>query len=159
MIPTAQAHVQVSAGTHPGLKGKQNEDRYGVSAYIINEHQPTPAILAIVTDGIGGHRAGEIAAEMAVENISRIIADSDASQPVEILRQAFSATSQAIYHKAESDPALHGMGTTCACCWIIGNRLYIASVGDSRIYLARAGTSASSLPTIPGFRKPSNWGP
>lgn len=140
MIPTPQAHVQVAAGTHPGLRGKQNEDRYGVSAYILNEHQPVPSVLAIVTDGIGGHRAGEIAAEMAVENISRIVAESDASQPVEILRQAFSAASQAIYQKAASDPSLQGMGTTCVCCWIISNRLYIASVGDSRIYLARDGT-------------------
>jgi protein phosphatase len=139
MIPVAKSHLQVAAATHPGRKGKNNEDRYAVSAYILSEDQPVPAILAIVADGIGGHRAGEIAAEMAVENISRLIAASDASQPIEILQNALNSASRAIYTRAESDPELSNMGTTCACCWIIGDRLYTTFVGDSRIYLARDG--------------------
>jgi len=139
VIPIPQAHLQVSAGTHPGQRGKLNEDRYGVSAYILNESHPIPSVLAIVADGIGGHRAGEIAAEMAIESISRIVAASDATQPLETLRQAFTLTSQEIYRRAESNSELNGMGTTCACCWIISNRLYSASVGDSRIYLVRSG--------------------
>ena len=137
MIPVSQAHVQVAVGTHPGLHRKNNEDRYAVSAYILSETQPIPVVLAIVADGIGGHRAGEVAAEMAVETISTMIANSDASQPVQILQNALTAASQAIYQRAESDPTLHGMGTTCACCWIIGDRLYTSAVGDSRIYLVR----------------------
>jgi PPM family protein phosphatase len=140
MIPVSKAHLQVAAATHPGRRGKNNEDRYAVSAYILSERQPIPAILAIVADGIGGHRAGEIAAEMAVENISRQIAASDARLPIEILQKAIISTSHAIYAKAESDPELIGMGTTCACCWIIGDRLYTVAVGDSRIYLVRNGS-------------------
>ncbi len=139
MIPVAQAHLHVSAATHPGRKGKNNEDRYGVSAYILSEERPVPALLAIVADGIGGHRAGEIAAEMAVEGISQFVASTTETQPVEMLRLAFEAASQAIYARAVSDPSLQGMGTTCACCWILDQRLYMASVGDSRIYLARGG--------------------
>lgn len=137
MIPVAQAHLHVSATTHPGRKGKNNEDRYGVSAYILSEERPIPALLAIVADGIGGHRAGEIAAEMAIEGISQFVASTTETQPVEMLRQAFEAVSQAIYTRAVSDPSLQGMGTTCACCWILDQRLYLASVGDSRIYLVR----------------------
>jgi serine/threonine protein phosphatase PrpC len=139
MIPVSKSHLPVAAATHPGRRGKNNEDRYAVSAYVLTERQAVPAILAIVADGIGGHRAGEIAAEMAVENISRQIAASDASLPVSIFQDAITSTSHAIYAKAESDPELDGMGTTCACCWIIGDRLYTVAVGDSRIYLARGG--------------------
>ena len=137
MIPVSQAHLQVAVCTHPGLRRKDNEDRYAVSAYILSEHQPIPAVLAIVADGIGGHRAGEVAAEMAVETISTLAANSDASQPVQILQNALYTASQSIYNRAESDPTLHGMGTTCACAWIISDRLYTSAVGDSRIYLTR----------------------
>ncbi len=139
MIPVSQAHLKVAAATHPGSRGKNNEDRYAVSAYRLDRQNPTPALLAVIADGIGGHRAGEIAAEMAVENISRIIAASDAAQPVEILRQAMVTTSQAIFERALKEPALQGMGTTCACAWVIDQRLFIAAAGDSRIYLVHAG--------------------
>ena len=138
MIPVSQAHLQVFAATDPGRQGKNNEDRYAVSAFILTEHHPIPAVVAIVADGIGGHRAGEIASEMAVESISRIVANSDAARPTAILQDAFSASSRAIYSRSESDSALSGMGTTCSCCWIIADQLYTATVGDSRIYLRRA---------------------
>jgi protein phosphatase len=137
MIPVSQAHMRVTATTDPGRRGKNNEDRYAVSAYILSDAQPVPALLAIVADGIGGHRAGEVAAEMAVENISRRVAASDAGRPLEILEEAFLAASQAIYAKAQSEDVLRGMGTTCACCWVIEDHLYTATVGDSRIYLIR----------------------
>jgi serine/threonine protein phosphatase PrpC len=137
MIPIAQAHLGVAAISNPGRQGKNNEDRYSVSAYILTEQQPLPSLLAIVADGIGGHRGGEIAAEMAVESISRYVAASAAAQPTEILKNALVTTSQAIYTRAQSDTSLQGMGTTCACCWIIGDRLYTTTVGDSRIYLIR----------------------
>jgi protein phosphatase len=138
MIPTERSHLNVAAVSHPGLSGKNNEDRYGVSAYRMKAGAK-PTVLAIVADGIGGHRAGEVAAEMAVETVSQAVADSDGSQPVQTLQQAIIQASQAIHRQAELDNALKGMGTTCACVWIIGDRLYMASVGDTRVYLLRAG--------------------
>ena len=77
---------------------------------------------------------------MAVERISRFVAASDAVYPTEILQRALLSASQAIYQRATSDFTLQGMGTTCACCWIIGDRLYTASLGDSRIYYVHAGS-------------------
>jgi protein phosphatase len=121
------------------MKGKNNEDRYGVSAHLISKSNATPSVLAVIADGVGGHRAGEVAAEMAVEIISRGVAESDASQPVNILNQAIIQASQAIYSQSLVDPAQQGMSTTCVCAWVIGDRLYTASVGDSRIYLVRDG--------------------
>jgi serine/threonine protein phosphatase PrpC len=137
MIAVERAHLHVAALSHPGMSGKNNEDRYSVSAYQIGAAHPVPALLAIVADGIGGHRAGEIAAEIAVERISRAVAASDGQQPVSTLANAISQTSRAIFEQAEFNPNQQGMGSTCACAWIIADRLYIANVGDSRIYLLR----------------------
>jgi protein phosphatase len=121
------------------MGGKENEDRLAVSSYRIGENNPTGAVFAIVSDGIGGHRAGEVAAEMAVEGISQLVAESNASRPVEILDNAIQVTSDAIATKAKDNTQRLGMGTTCACAWVIGNQLFTASVGDSRIYLLRGG--------------------
>lgn len=145
MITVAQAHLPVTAVTHPGSKGKNNEDRYAVTAYQVyaaqqaSDSPPLPALLAVVADGIGGHRAGEVAAGIAVEAICQFMAGSDAARPAESLHQALVHANQLIYQQAQHDSRLAGMGTTCACCWIIGERLVTANVGDSRIYLLRSG--------------------
>ncbi len=75
MIPAEHAHLHIAAATHPGMKGKPNEDRYSVSAYRFSSDDHTPSVLALLADGIGGHRAGEVAAELAVENINKFIAE------------------------------------------------------------------------------------
>ncbi len=69
-----------------------------------------------------------------------MVAQSDARQPLETLDNAIQVTSDAIAAKAKDDTQRLGMGTTCACAWVIGNRLFTASVGDSRIYLLRNGS-------------------
>ena len=137
MIRTTHAHLHIAAVTHPGMAGKENEDRLAVSSYRLGENDANRSVFAIVSDGIGGHRAGEVAAEMAVESISHMVAQSDASRPVEILDNAIQVTSDAIAFKGKDNTQRLGMGTTCVCAWVIGNRLFTASVGDSRIYLLR----------------------
>ena len=139
MIPKENAHLDIAAITHPGMSGKNNEDRYGVSAHILSEKTPTPSLLAIVADGIGGHQAGEIAAEIVVETISSSVADSRADDPPGILEKAIIDAGQAVHAQSTSSATQQGMGSTCACVWMIGSRLYTASVGDSRIYLLRNG--------------------
>jgi serine/threonine protein phosphatase PrpC len=139
MIRIEHAHLPVSAITHPGMKGKNNEDRFAVSAYRLSEDNPTPSLLAVLSDGIGGHRGGEVAAEITVNRISQQVAESDGSQPAAILQEAIEKTSADIYAQSQTDPALQGMGATCACAWIVGDRVFGATVGDSRLYLLRAG--------------------
>jgi len=140
MIPVERPHLHVSAITHPGMSGKNNEDRYSVSAYRIEGKQQIPTLLAIVADGIGGHQAGEVAAEIAVERTSQAIAASDGSTPALTLRYAIQNASQAILAQSERDHQMGGMGATCSCVWIINDRLFIAYVGDSRIYLITENT-------------------
>jgi len=137
MIRTSSAHLSVAALSHPGMGGRANEDRFAVSSFRLSEDNDTPSVFAIVSDGIGGHLAGEVAAEMAVEKISSAVAQCDGQDPVGVLKQAIQEASEAIVAQSRDDEQLLGMGTTCACAWVIGKQLYIASVGDSRVYLLR----------------------
>jgi protein phosphatase len=139
MIRTDRAHLTVAAQTHAGMTGKNNEDRYAITSFQLSEEDLTPVVFAVVADGIGGHRAGEVAAELAVDHISQYIADSDAQRPKKILESAIHEASEAIADHAAAASDKKGMGATCACIWVIGDKLYTATVGDSRIYLLRGG--------------------
>ncbi len=140
MIRTERAHLLIAAQSHPGMTGKNNEDRYAVSAYRASRINPTPSLIAVLCDGIGGHRAGEVAAEIAVETISQKLAESSPGQPLEALKSAVTSASQAIFKQAGNEDGRMGMGSTLACAWVVGHRLYTTSVGDSRIYLLRGNT-------------------
>lgn len=137
MIIAENAHLNIAAASHPGMKGKANEDRYSVTAYHTSSADQTPSVLAILADGIGGHRAGEVAAQLSVENINKFVSSSPLDQPALVLKQALIHTNQLILNFAAANPALTGMGTTCVCAWVIGEQLYASSVGDSRLYLQR----------------------
>lgn len=138
MLRLDHTHLPVAALTHPGMRGKNNEDRFGVSAYELQDGQHVQALLAVLSDGIGGHRAGEVAAEMTINGLSRYVNEhGNEMQPPALLQAAIHATSQEIYNQAHSHLQQSGMGATCACAYIVDRRLYTASVGDSRIYLLR----------------------
>jgi len=137
MIRTTHSHLYVAAQTHPGMSGKNNEDNFAVSAYLLSSMNPTQAVFAIVSDGIGGHRAGEVASELVVNMISAAVEKRDGGHPLAVFENSFYHTSEAIVEKAEEDSQYKGMGATAACAWVIGQQLYIAYAGDSRIYLIR----------------------
>ncbi len=137
MIPSEHAHLRAYAISHPGMSGKNNEDRYAVSAFWTEGEHPLPVLFAVVSDGIGGHKAGEIAAEMVVETLSQDVAKSDGRNPVQTLREAIMRSSQEILVKAEADEEKYGMGATCACALVLGDQLFIAYVGDSPTFLIR----------------------
>jgi protein phosphatase len=139
MIRTDRAHLNVTAQTHAGMTGKNNEDRYAITSFQLSDDDPTPVLFAVVADGIGGHRAGEIAAELAVDHISQVISESDGQRPKKILERAVHEASEAIADHAAATTEQKGMGATCACVFVIGDKLYTATVGDSRIYLLREG--------------------
>ncbi len=127
--------IKTAAITHAGMSGKNNEDRFRLHRFITKKRQE--AIVAVVADGIGGHRAGEIAADLASEQIVRSIEGQNIEQPILALRQAIQEANRIVLAGAQSNPHWAGMGSTCACAFVIGNQLYTASAGDSRIYLIR----------------------
>lgn len=137
MIRSTLAHLHVAALSHAGMSGKNNEDRYAVSSFQLSREDTRSSVFAIVADGIGGHRAGEVAAELGVNYITIGVGESNAKKPVKILENAIHEASQAIAAHSAGKDEEEGMGSTCACAWVIENRLYTAYVGDSRIYLLR----------------------
>ena len=137
MKPSPKAHLKVATRTHPGMTGKNNEDRFEVSSFTLDGADAKPAIFAVVADGIGGHHSGEVAAELAVHYIGDGVAKSNARNPKKILKAAIESASDAIASHTANEAEKKRMGSTCACAWIIGNELYAAHVGDSRIYLLR----------------------
>jgi PPM family protein phosphatase len=137
MIRTDQAHIFVAAQTHPGQSGKNNEDNFAVSAYTLNQHNPMPVVIAVVSDGIGGHRAGEVASTMVVNGMSETAVKATGGNPLALFQESFYRISEEIFKQAEQDATRKGMGATASCAWILGDVLYIAYAGDSRIYLIR----------------------
>ncbi|MBI9049956.1 MAG: serine/threonine-protein phosphatase [Anaerolineaceae bacterium] len=127
----------VIARSHPGSTGKNNEDRFAVSAYQSERHPHIPVLVAVISDGIGGHRGGEIASEMSVNHVTQFLAQGDIHTPLKSLCESIKFASNKIFQDAESENGIRGMGATVAATWIIGKRLYTSHVGDSRIYLIR----------------------
>ncbi len=137
MIRASAAHLHIAALSHSGMAGKNNEDRYAVSSFRMGEEDERPVVFAVVADGIGGHRAGEVAAELTVNYISQGVAESNGKKPLKIMENAIQDASQAVAAHSASRAEQEGMGATCACIWIVENKLYVAHVGDSRVYLVR----------------------
>jgi len=94
-------------------------------------------MLAIVADGMGGHQAGEVASQMAIDTINQTYYRSEADDPLRALRNAFSAANRAIHEASLAAPDLHGMGTTGTALALQGGQAYFAHVGDSRLYQVR----------------------
>jgi serine/threonine protein phosphatase PrpC len=94
-------------------------------------------LLGIVADGMGGHRAGEIASLLAVDVVCRAYVEAE-GPPSQRLQNALIAANQSLY-RASGDESLAGMGTTCTALAISDGFAYLAHVGDSRLYLIRSG--------------------
>lgn len=95
------------------------------------------APLFAVSDGMGGHAAGEVASSIAVETIGEqapTVADDM------LLGAAVEAANHAIIEAAENGKGSPGMGCTASAVLIEGNRMAVAHVGDSRVYLLRNGS-------------------
>ncbi len=137
MIPSNQNHLDTAAISDPGSRGRINEDSFQINSFTLSENDETPVLLSVVADGIGGHKAGEIASKIAVETIVTAVAESDMSDPIWVLKSALLEANHSIISNASKDDTRIGMGSTVACALIIDTALYIATLGDSRIYLIR----------------------
>ena len=138
MIPSDTSNLVAAAQSHPGKKRQNNEDRFLVECFS-TEFEPSQAYLAVVADGIGGHQAGEVAAQITVETISNGMANYIEGDPLPLLRDAVIEAGRAVLSKSEGQPQYKGMGSTAVIAFMINTRLYTASVGDSRIYVLQEG--------------------
>jgi len=99
--------------------------------------------LYILADGMGGYNGGEIASRLAVDSAKNYIKNYfssiqlDRESIMQFLKEAIDYTNKMVYERARSDKELEEMGTTLEICLIHGNKVFIAHVGDSRIYRIR----------------------
>ena len=91
--------------------------------------------LFIVADGMGGHKAGEYASENTVKTVLEEIRSKKEEEPVAAIEKAISRTNQVIYRIASEDESKAGMGTTIVVATVFDGHLYVANVGDSRLYV------------------------
>lgn len=116
--------------TDVGRQREANEDTVATESFGEIE-------LLIVADGMGGHIAGEVASQCAVDSIIDCVQaafDEQRTDYEAILEEAVSGANQAIHARAEEDPSLSGMGTTAVVALCVGDEAIIANVGDSRGY-------------------------
>ncbi|MFN8580598.1 MAG: Stp1/IreP family PP2C-type Ser/Thr phosphatase [Gemmatimonadaceae bacterium] len=98
--------------------------------------------LFVVADGMGGHAAGEVASEMAVQIVSRELGslnDLHSSAAREQVAESIRRANRAIFERTIAEADKQGMGTTASLLMMSGARYLIGQVGDSRIYLLRDG--------------------
>jgi protein phosphatase len=110
-----------------------NED-----AVYAHEHPKRDIKVFAVADGMGGHKAGEIASKMAINALSEFFTTDETDVSSE-LRKIILSANQQIY-KASSNPKYAGMGTTLTVAVLQKSKLYLCHVGDSRAYIIKNGT-------------------
>jgi len=140
--------VSVWAQTDVGMQRAGNEDSFlvmdlssgnsGVGTATSSHQLGHRGSLLVVSDGMGGAAAGEIASEMAVATLRELLAaDSGEAEVSDRLRRATEAANDRIWDHAKNNPELSGMGATVTAALVVEHAAYIAQVGDSRAYLVR----------------------
>jgi protein phosphatase len=135
--------LQIASATDPGMVRSHNED--SIAADPANG-------LVVLADGMGGYNAGEVASGMATAVIANDLRTILAKvQPYQIdpetrnvvawriVHNQVLKANTSIYQAAQSQPQYAGMGTTLVVCLFYDNKVMVAHIGDSRLYLLRGG--------------------
>lgn len=132
--------LDVAGLSDRGVKREHNEDAWSAPpSNLTPEQLATKGRLYIVADGVGGHRAGDVASTMAVQLIQQHYYASPSSDAATSLTKAIQTTSDRIDQEAAARPERRGMSTTVTAVALRDNKLTVANVGDSRTYLIRKG--------------------
>lgn len=90
---------------------------------------------AVLADGMGGHQAGEVASQMAIDVLSEHLSQNDIEQRSESgLADAVQDANLKIFERAQNDVSKQGMGTTIVALCVNNDNVIAANVGDSRLY-------------------------
>lgn len=146
--PASDILVSVFARTDVGRQRRGNEDAFliadltsgkvGLGPEVTTHSLGERGSLLIVSDGMGGAAAGEIASEIAVTTIRQSLLEIPAHiETPERLRIATELANECIWNEAQHKPELAGMGATVTAALVQGATTYIAQVGDSRAYIIR----------------------
>lgn len=101
-------------------------------------------LVLVVSDGMGGALAGDVASRMAVESVREMLMGTDSGKPcdpemplVDCLKNATVYANLAIHHRSQEDSRCAGMGATFTGAAVRGDNLDLVQVGDSRAYIIR----------------------
>jgi serine/threonine protein phosphatase PrpC len=132
MVDDRRMILQACASSDVGLRRRVNEDRYALAPDLG---------LYVVADGMGGHRAGQVASQLAAETAVRTTQAMHGAEasPSEKLRQVLRYANHQIFATAQAQPELSGMGTTLVALLAVQGRIGLVHCGDSRAYLIRGG--------------------
>lgn len=117
--------------TDAGRRRDLNEDYFFASETAVGK-LPN---LFIVADGMGGHKAGEYASRTAVETIVECIRDDDSGLTVAVMKKAIGEANRKVLKESLTDIEKEGMGTTVVAATLKEDKLIVANVGDSRLYI------------------------
>ncbi len=125
--------MKAYAATDIGLQRSVNQD------YIFSSLEAVGKLanLFIVADGMGGHKAGDVASRYTVENFVELVSNAKDNDVITIISDAIAKVNEGLYEKAGSDEDYAGMGTTLVVATISDGVLKVANVGDSRLYIVR----------------------
>jgi len=126
--------------SHIGMVRKNNEDY--CKGEIIEIGDGNEMGIFAIADGMGGHNKGEVASQLAVDNIIEFFNDNLIQNETvkieyidDIIKQAYNTVNSLIYEKSQEDITYEGMGTTLTLLILYDKKAYIANVGDSRCYI------------------------
>jgi PPM family protein phosphatase len=136
-MPDTQTLLRIAGLTDRGMRREYNQDHIGFDQELG---------IAVLADGMGGHKAGEVAAHMAVkfvlEKLRKLALQETSvaitgSQLLEFVSNTISSSNSEIFRAQEAEEAYKGMGTTIVVTMVLGSKAYFGHVGDSRLYLYR----------------------
>ncbi len=131
--------VEMASLSDVGCQRENNEDSYGYWESPDDSSFGRLGRLAVVADGMGGCEGGQFASRIAVDAVQHIYSNSADADPQRRLLEGFREAHGRIQQRARENPGLHGMGTTLTAFALVGDNLHYAHIGDSRLYLLRAG--------------------
>lgn len=117
--------------TDIGKKRSMNQD----NLFFSDEPVGCLPNLYIVADGMGGHKAGDYASSYAVYQFVEFVKQCEDSNPITVMKQGIRAVNDGILTASKEREELSGMGTTFVCAVVDANHLYVANIGDSRLYV------------------------
>lgn len=125
--------MKVFSATDVGKIRSMNQD------FIFTSEDPVGNLpnLFVVADGMGGHNAGDFASNYGVSVMVETIRKDTNFNPVKIIRNGIAAANKEVLRTALEEPSMAGMGTTMVVASVVGEYLYVANVGDSRLYLIK----------------------
>jgi serine/threonine protein phosphatase PrpC len=126
--------VRVAGRTDAGPCRENNED-----AVLVRSEPDSGFHIFAVADGLGGHRAGEVASQMVVETLAQGQPGPD--RPERWLRQAFNAANLAIWNHSQTHPEAFNLQSTATALVLTSSEALIGHVGDCRVYLIRDGVT------------------